>query len=53
VRIKYGDAFYHIISRGERRETIFMCAADGDKFLTKVGETAAQEPSPKPSLSII
>lgn len=40
LRIEYDNAFYHIIARGERRETIFTCAADKDKFLTKVGETA-------------
>jgi putative transposase len=40
LRIEYDNAFYHIIARGERRETIFTCASDKDKFLTKVGESA-------------
>jgi putative transposase len=40
LRIEYANAFYHVIARGERRETIFTCAADKDKFLIKVGETA-------------
>jgi len=40
LRIEYENAFYHVIVRGERREAIFTCAADKDKFLIKVGETA-------------
>jgi putative transposase len=40
LRIEYANAFYHVIARGERREAIFTCAADKDKFLIKVGETA-------------
>ncbi len=40
LRIEYDDAFYHIIARGERLETIFTSTADKDKFLIKVGETA-------------
>jgi putative transposase len=40
LRIEYDNAFYHIIARGERRETIFTCASDKEKFLTKVGESA-------------
>jgi hypothetical protein len=37
LRIDYGDAFYHVIAGGERKETIFTRAADKDKFLTKIG----------------
>ena len=40
LRIEYDNAFYHVIARGERREAIFTCPADKEKFLTKVGETA-------------
>ena len=40
LRIKYQGAFYHIISRGERRENIFFDDRDRFKFLEKLGETA-------------
>jgi REP element-mobilizing transposase RayT len=39
LRIEYENAFYHVIARGERRDSIFTCAADKDKFLIKVGDT--------------
>jgi putative transposase len=39
LRIEYENAFYHVIARGERREAIFTCVADKNKFLIKVGET--------------
>jgi hypothetical protein len=29
LRIEYENAFYHVIARGERRDSIFTC--DGDK----------------------
>jgi len=40
LRIEYENAFYHVIARGERRDSIFTCDSDKDKFLIKVGETA-------------
>lgn len=38
-RIEYRGAFYHVISRGERRDNIFFDDGDRLKFLEKVGET--------------
>lgn len=40
LRIEYENAFYHVIARGERRDAIFTCPADKEKFLVKLGETA-------------
>jgi len=40
VRIEYEGAFYHIISRGERKENIFFSDTDRRKFLEKLRETA-------------
>jgi putative transposase len=40
LRIEYENAFYHVIARGERRDIIFTCPADKEKFLIKLGETA-------------
>ncbi len=39
-RIEYRGAFYHIISRGERRENIFIDNRDRLKFIEKLGEAA-------------
>lgn len=39
LRIEYENAFYHIIARGERREAIFNCDKDKDRFLEKLSET--------------
>jgi len=39
LRIEYENAFYHVIARGERRDAIFTCPADNEKFLIKLGET--------------
>ncbi|MBU4404817.1 MAG: hypothetical protein L6428_00190 [Candidatus Aminicenantes bacterium] len=33
LRIEYENAFYHVIARGERRDAIFTCPADKEKFL--------------------
>ena len=38
LRIEYNNAFYHVIARGERRDAIFTCPADKEKFLIKLGE---------------
>jgi REP element-mobilizing transposase RayT len=39
LRIEYDGAFYHVICRGERRDDIFRCNRDKEKFLEKAGET--------------
>jgi len=39
LRIEYEYAFYHVISRGERKEAIFACPEDKEKFLKKLAET--------------
>lgn len=39
LRIEYEGAFYHVICRGERRDDIFRCSTDKEKFLKKLGET--------------
>lgn len=39
VRIEYEGAFYHILSRGERKENIFFSDTDRRKFLEKLKET--------------
>ena len=39
LRIEYEHAFYHVISRGERKEAIFACPEDKEKFLKKLTET--------------
>ncbi len=39
LRIEYPGAFYHVISRGERRDNIFYDDGDRLKFLEKLGET--------------
>jgi len=38
LRIEYKGAFYHIISRGAKRDKIFFNDADKFKFLEKLGE---------------
>ncbi len=40
LRVEYENAFYHVIARGERRDAIFNCPTDKEKFLIKLGETA-------------
>lgn len=37
-RIEYSGAFYHVITRGNRKETIFFDAEDREKFLDKLLE---------------
>lgn len=39
LRIEYEYAFYHVIARGERRDAIFHCDQDKDRFLEKLSET--------------
>ncbi len=40
ARIEYQGAFYHVISRGEKLEKIFLNESDKLKFLEKLGEAA-------------
>ena len=37
-RIEYPSAFYHVITRGNRRESIFMDVQDRERFLKKLFE---------------
>lgn len=39
LRIEYRQAFYHVISRGERKDNIFIDNNDRMKFLKKIVET--------------
>ncbi len=39
LRIEYERAFYHVYSRGERKENIFFCNHDKEKFLNKLEES--------------
>ncbi len=39
LRLEFNDAFYHIISRGQRRENIFFSDKDREKFLKKLSES--------------
>lgn len=38
LRIEYEDAIYHVMSRGDRREPIFLGPADRKLFLDTIGE---------------
>lgn len=40
IRIEYEYAFYHVVSRGHRRENIFRSDLDRKKFLEKLEQTA-------------
>jgi REP element-mobilizing transposase RayT len=42
LRIEYSGARYHVMSRGDRRETIFSDAQDYDLFLTTLGQACAK-----------
>ena len=39
IRIEYEHAFYHVVSRGHRRENIFRRDLDRKKFLEKLDQT--------------
>jgi REP-associated tyrosine transposase len=39
LRIEYSGAIYHVINRGDRREAIYLEAADREMFLTTLGQT--------------
>jgi putative transposase len=38
VRVEYGGALYHVMSRGDRRKEIFRTDDDRSVFLRTVGE---------------
>ena len=40
LRVEYEHAFYHVISRGHRKENIFKTDEDRKKFLEKLNQTA-------------
>jgi putative transposase len=42
LRIEYEGARYHVMSRGDRREAIFLDDADRSEFLRTLGETCAK-----------
>jgi putative transposase len=42
LRIEYEGALYHVMSRGDRREAIFLEDADRDGFLRALGEACAK-----------
>ncbi|MEO0454735.1 MAG: transposase [Verrucomicrobiota bacterium] len=37
-RIEYAGAYYHVMSRGDRREAIFLTDADRERYLETLGE---------------
>ena len=39
LRLEYPDAFYHVISRGHRRENIFNSDLDREQFLRRLKES--------------
>jgi putative transposase len=42
LRIEYEGALYHVMSRGDRREAIFLDDADRNEFLRTLGEACAK-----------
>ena len=38
LRVEYPGAIYHVLNRGDRRETIFQDEADRQRFLDTLGE---------------
>lgn len=40
IRVEYPNAFYHVISRGNRRERVFACDNDYELFMEKLVEYA-------------
>lgn len=41
IRLEFSGALYHVTSRGDRREAIFEDDVDRERFLTVLGEVAA------------
>jgi REP element-mobilizing transposase RayT len=42
LRVEYPGAIYHVMNRGDRRETIFRDDEDRQRFLTTLGEACAK-----------
>ena len=42
LRVEYEGAIYHVMNRGDRREAIFLDAADRQRFLATLGEACAK-----------
>jgi len=42
LRVEYADALYHVMSRGDRREDIFVDDLDREKFLGLLGRACAK-----------
>jgi putative transposase len=42
LRIEYGGAIYHVLSRGDRREAIFLSDADRELFLETLAQACAR-----------
>ena len=42
LRVQYPGAIYHVMNRGDRRETIFADEEDYQKFLTTLGEACSK-----------
>ena len=42
VRVEYPGAIYHLLNRGDRRETIFLGDQDRELFLDTLGEACAR-----------
>ncbi len=38
LRLQYDGAIYHLMSRGDRREPIFLDEADRESFLETLGQ---------------
>lgn len=42
LRIEYAGAYYHVMNRGNRRETVFAAAKDYELFLERLGQFSRQ-----------
>ena len=42
LRIEYAGAYYHVMNRGNRRQTVFTEPPDYELFLTRLGQFSAQ-----------
>ena len=42
LRVQYPGAIYHVMNRGDRRESIFKDDLDRERFLATLGEACAK-----------
>ena len=42
IRLEYEGAIYHVMSRGDRKEDIFICDRDRESFLETLGEVCGK-----------